>query len=256
MARAEGKPDEEFGLELLSDHLTMSGRSGFQCAVHAEDPPDLVVNWNDGAQWGVEVTRTYHQVASFDGKKLVSSEQRGVPLWDFAEQLGEKTKGIRKRSYTLSLEGPGRFSSWKSPVSKKRWQEKTEEAIRRHIVSEKSSILRVPGVWLKPSELGKRWTITVSGGVAEISVATATMVRRALEDKTKDLPRWNGSFAERWLLLLNCYPLAEDFAQVEDTLHQLVRKRPERGGFNGIFWCGYSGRTLTPLLLMERRVDE
>ena len=49
MARAEGKPDEEFGLELLSDHLTMSGRSGFQCAVHAEDPPDLVVNWNDGA---------------------------------------------------------------------------------------------------------------------------------------------------------------------------------------------------------------
>ena len=123
----------------------MSGRSGFQCAVHAEDPPDLVVNWNDGAQWGVEVTRTYHQVASFDGKKLVSSEQMGVPLWDFAEQLGEKTKGIRKRSYTLSLEGPGRFSSWKSPVSKKRWQEKTEEAIRRHIVSEKSSILRVPG---------------------------------------------------------------------------------------------------------------
>ena len=87
-------------------------------------------------------------------------------------------------------------------------------------------------------------------------MATATMVRRALEDKTKDLPRWNGSFAERWLLLLNCYPLAEDFAQVEDTLHQLVRKRPERGGFNGIFWCGYSGRTLTPLLLMERRVDE
>ena len=38
-----GKPDEEFALELLSDHLTMSGISGFQCAVHAADPPDLNV---------------------------------------------------------------------------------------------------------------------------------------------------------------------------------------------------------------------
>ena len=254
--RTEAKPDEELALELLSDHLTMSGISGFQCAVHAEDPPDLVVNWNDGAQWGVEITRTYHQVASFDRKSLVSSEQTGAPLRKFAEQLGKKTKDIRKRGYTLSLNGPGQFSSWKSPVSKKKWQDETEEAIWRHIVSEKSSILRGPGIWLKPGEPGNRWTITVSGGAAEIRMAIATMVQRALEDKTKDLPRWNGSFAERWLLLLNCYPLVEDFAQVEDTLHQLVRKHPELVEFNGIFWCSYSDRTLTPLSLRERRVDE
>ena len=251
-ARTGTKPDEEFALELLTDHLAMSGISGFQCAVAAEDPPDLLVNWNDGAQWGVEITRTYHQVASFDRKNLVSSEQIGAPLRNFAEQLGEKTKGIRKRGYTLNLEGPGQFSSWKSPVSKKKWQEDTEEAIWRHIVSEKRSILRGPGIWLKPGEPGNRWTITVRGGVAKISKAIAIMVRRAFEHKTKDLPKWNGSFAERWLLLLNCYPLVEGLAQVEGTLHQLVRERPELAGLNGIFWHGYSDRTLTPILLMER----
>ena len=250
---AEARPDEMVTLGLLREHPTMRGA---MCEMNADDPPDLVVTWENGVQWGVEVTRTYHQVASFDGKKLVSSEQIGAPLRNFAERLGEKTKDIRKRGYTLSLEGPGRFSSWKSSISKKRWQEKTEEAIRQHIVSEKSSILSVPGVWLKPGEPGKRWTITVSGGVAEISLAIATMVRRALEDKTKDLPGWNGSFAERWLLLLNCYPLVEDLAQVEDTLHQLVLKHPELAGFNGIFWCEYSALTLTPISLMERRVDE
>ena len=47
----------------------------------------------------------------------------------------------------------------------------------------------------------------------------------------------DGSFAERWLLLLNCYPLAEDLAEVEDTL-QLLLKHPELAGFNGIFWSG------------------
>ena len=38
----------------------------------------------------------------------------------FAEGLEEKTKDIRKCGYTLNLEGPGRFSSWKSPVPIKR----------------------------------------------------------------------------------------------------------------------------------------
>ena len=52
-------PDERFACGLLSDHLTMRGIAGFQCAVNVKDPPDLVVNWDNGAQWGVEVTRTY-----------------------------------------------------------------------------------------------------------------------------------------------------------------------------------------------------
>ena len=229
--------DEKFASGLLMDHLTECGASGFQCKVNEADPPDIVVTWENGAQWGVEVIRTYQQVASFEGGEPVSSENIAAPLRNFGEQLGEKTQDIRKRGYTLDLEGPGRFSSWKSPVSKKRWREKTEEAIRRHIVSNESGILKIPGVWLKPGEPGKRWTISVRSGAAEISSATATMLWRAMDDKTKDLP-WKGRFSERWLLLLNCYPLIEDLAQVEDTLQQLILKHPELAGFNGIFWIG------------------
>ena len=146
-------PDERFARRLLSDHLTMRGVSEFQCTVIEDDPPDLVVTWKNGAQWGVEVTRTYQRVASFDGEKSVSSEGIVAPLLNFAKRLGEKTTDIRKCGYTLSLEGPGRFSSWESQVSREKWEEKTEKAIRKHIISEDSSILRVPGVWLKPSRL-------------------------------------------------------------------------------------------------------
>ena len=246
--RTEAKPDEKFALELLNDHLTMSGISGFQSAVHAEDPPDLVVNWNDGAQWGVEVTRAYRQVAWFDGGEPVSSEQMNATLRNIGKQLGKKTIDIRKRSYTLHLEGPGPFSSWKMPDSMKSWKEKTEDVIQQHIESEESGILKIPGVWLKPSEPGNRWTITTGSGVAEMSSSTATTLRRAL-GKSKDLQKWNGRFDERWLLLLNCYPLVDDIAAVEDRLRQLVRKNEVLAGFNGIFWSGYPDRTLTPISL-------
>ena len=41
------------------------------------------------------------------------------------------------------------------------------------------------------------------------------MLYRALKNKTEDLPKWNGGFAERWLLLLNCYPLVDNLVQGE-----------------------------------------
>ena len=171
---------------------------------------------------------------------------------NFAKKLGEKTRDIRKCGYTLSLEGPGRFSSWEVSKKKKKWEKETEEAIRQHVVSEKRSILRVPGVWLKPGEPGKRWTITVGSGAAETSLVTATMIWSALENKTAKLPKWNGSFAERWLLLLNFYPLVEDLAQMQDTLRQLVLDHPELAGFNSIFWSGfpdYPDWRVTPISL-------
>ena len=167
----------------------------------------------------------------------------------FAERLEEKTKDIRKCGYTLNLEGPGRFSSWKSPVPIERRLAEIEKAILRHIDSEERSILKAPGVWLKPGEPGKRWTITVNSGVAEISSATNTMLWRAWEDKMKKLSRWEDSFTERWLLLLNYYPLADDLAEVKDTLRQLVRGSQDLAGFNGIFWSGYPDWTLTQISL-------
>ena len=243
--------DERFACGLLSDHLTMRGIGGFQCAVNVKEPPDLVVKWDNGAQWGVEVTRTYQQVESLGGGEPVSSAQTAAALRNFAKQLGEKTKDIRKRGYTLHLEGPGPFSSWKEPDSMKRWKEETEDAIRRHIASEENGILKIPGIWLKPSEPGKRWTIATGSGASEIRSTTATMIWRALENKTKDLPKWNGTFASRWLLLLNCYPLVDDLGQAKNILRKLVLEHPELARFNGIFWSGYPDRALTPISLGE-----
>ena len=56
--------DEEYARRLLKEHLVGQGRSGFMCAVNPCDPPDLLVTWANGSQWGVEVTRTYLQVAA------------------------------------------------------------------------------------------------------------------------------------------------------------------------------------------------
>ena len=217
--------------------------------MNEDDPPDLVVTWENGEKWGVEVTRTYQQVPSFKGEEPVSSETITATLRKFAEKFGEKTADIRKCGYTLNLEGPGRFSSWKDPVPIKKRLPEIEKAILRHIDSEESSILRAPGVWLKPGEPGKRWTITVNSGVAEISSATNTMLWRALEDKTEDLPNWKGVFDKRWLLLLNYYHLVYDLVDVKNALRQLVRENQELAGFNGIFWSGYPDWTLTQISL-------
>ena len=77
------------------------------------------------------------------------------------------------------------------------------------------------------------------------------MLYRALKNKTEDLPKWNGGFAERWLLLLNCYPLVDNLVQVKDTLRQLLLAHPRLAGFNGIFWSGRPDRALTPISLGE-----
>ena len=243
---AKAERDETVARKLLRDHLTKHGGSGFQCKENADDPPDLVVKWANGDQWGVEVTRTYQQVEPFDESNFVSSEQVGAQLRAFAKQIEETTRSIRKRSYTICLEGPGRFSTWGNQASWKKWKKETEKKIRKHIASEKSNPLKVPGVWLQPSEPGKRWTISVRAGPEEIGSATCRMIWRALEGKAKDLSKWNGSFTERWLLLLNFYPLAEDPSQVENILHQLILAHwKELAGFDGVFFWS---RSLDPPL--------
>jgi hypothetical protein len=92
----------------------------------------------------------------------------------------------------------------------------------------------------------------IAGQVAEITSATTEMLRRALDDKTDDLQRWDGTFSQRWLLLLNCYPLAENGAEVESMLRRLVRESTGPAAFDGIFWSGYPHRTLIPIFLSQR----
>jgi len=72
-----------------------------------------------------------------------------------------------------------------------------------------------------------------------------------LEDKANDLERWDGTFAQRWLLLLNCYPLADDTAEVEGALRRLARVNAGAAQFDGIFWSGYPNRAVVPISLSQ-----
>ena len=240
--------DEEFARELLTDHLSLQGRSGFRCEVNSNDPPDLLVAWADGSKWGVEVTRTYQQVAACGRTDEISSAQVTELLFRFGEELGEATKSMRKREYTLGLgPDPGDVLTGPSIKFDRAWKMRTEEAVRRHIAADETDILECPGVWLKPGVPGDRWTVTVSAGVAEMSSAISSMLARALDEKTKALERWNDAVTERWLLLLNAYPLVDDVGEVQQALKELTRWNPNSCGFDGVFWSGYPDRALVAI---------
>jgi hypothetical protein len=128
--------DESFALELLETHLTNLRVSGHHCAINENDPPDIVITWERGERWGVEVTRTYQQVEQVGTQKTVSSEEVSAYFQKFADELEEKFRPIRRRNYTLVFEGPGPFNSWKLSGTLKEWRKKTEDLIRMHIESE------------------------------------------------------------------------------------------------------------------------
>ena len=238
MDSAKSSSDERIACDLLVDHLTKFETTEFRCEVNSNDPPDLVVTWKTGTRWGVEVTRAYQQVEAIDEARFVSSEHVAARLWAFAERLGETTEPIRSRDYILYLEGPGPFSSWEQPSSFKKWKKKPEVDIRKDITSGKNEVFHFPGGKLKSGESGKRWEPMIGSSVTEVSSSTATMLWRAVSDKTENLPNWNGSFDKRWLLILNCNPLVDDVAEIEETIRKLVRKNQKLAEFNGILWTG------------------
>lgn len=244
----EAVSDEELCRQLLTDHLSLLGKSGFSCDVNSEDPPDLLVAWEDGTLWGVEVTRTYQQVASRGRADEISSAQLTEPLFQFGEELREATKSIRRREYTLALgPDPGDVLTGPSIKFDRAWKRKTAEAVRQHVTADEADDLKCPGVWLMPGGAGNRWTVTVSAGVAEMKSAISSMLARALDDKTKALPRWNDGVTERWLLLRNAYPLVDDVGEVKRALTELIRWNPNLCGFDGVFWSGYPDRALVAI---------
>ena len=242
--------DEEFGRRLLIDHLENQGNSGFCYDINPNDPPDLIVTWKDGFQWGVEVTRCYQQVAISSRSNAMSSAGITEPLRRFGEEIGERTKNIRRRDYTISL-GPDPIDSLSGQPSNfdRAWRKKVELQILRHITSGNNDILRDRGLWFKPGSLGTRWTVMVSGGVAEMESATSSMLQRALGDKEISLPNWKGSFSRRWLLLLNSYPLVNDVDEIKRTLWQIAEALPGDCRFDGVYWSGCVDRALIPILL-------
>ena len=255
-------PDEEHACRLLAEHFAARGQSGFRCERSSLDPPDLLVRWDDGSDWGIEVTRTYLQVAkpaptgdsaqwcTTPSPKLIASAELIEPLRTFWEALGQETTCIRKRDYTLWLGPPPADSLGLSarPIDfGKQWKKDARTAIVEHLQNDRTEPLERPGVWLKPGGPGDRWTVAVQPGVKQIAVATYAMLERAVTDKASALPRWNGNFARRWLLLLNHYPLVSDVSEVETVIGTLLRKNPDCRGFDGIFWHGGVGSSLVAI---------
>ena len=246
------RADEKFALELLRNYLCEHGDSEFRCEVNANDPPDIIVKWKNGERWGVEVTQTYQQVVSSDGSRIVSSEQVLVLHRRFAQELGRTTENIRKLDYFLGLGSiPLSLQKEMIPRYDRKWRQETDKAIRRHILSEERSILRLPGAWFKPGEPGSSWRFSVSPGVAEIPSTTEAMLWRAFRDKTDGLSRWNGDFDQRWLLLLNNYPLASDIDDMKEALRDFAGWSEESVRFNGVFWSGDPDGTLIPITFPE-----
>ena len=94
--------------------------------------------------------------------------------------------------------------------------------------------------------------LTVSPGVSDVSpFMTEKMLWHAFHNKTKGLSRWNGDFEQRWLLLLNCYPLASDFDEdMKEALHDFAKWMEEEfGRFYGVLWSERHDRELFPIFL-------
>lgn len=246
--------DEEFARLLLEAHLTSQGETGFSCEINRNDPPDLVARLGNGEQWGVEVVRAYQQVEQIGHDEAGSSETVRARLSAFAGKLEHQTEAIRRRGYVLYLEGPGPLSSWNGAVSTPRWtrwERETTQAVRDHVVRGDGDTLRFPGGSLQPREPGCRWTFMLGATAAELCSATTAILRRVLDDKANGLCRWSGTFAQRWLLVLSCYPLADDNAAIETTLRRLVRETATVSGYDGVYWSGYPDRALVPISLSD-----
>lgn len=157
--------DEEFACGLLQDYLSEHFGGTPRCELATDDPPDLVATLADGVQWGVEVTRAYQQVQLPGKEEPDSSEALVVNLERWAASVGDRTAGIRTRRYVLHL-GPGVEGLWggNSDLFDKKWKKESEEAIRKHISSGDTGVLRRRGLTLRLRGSGTCWAFYVSPG--------------------------------------------------------------------------------------------
>lgn len=243
------KEDERFSLGLLRDHLRQRFGDEPTCDVVSNDPPDLIATLANGERWGIEVTRAYQQVKLPGKDRMASSEALYSDLKRWADTIGTKTADMRVLGYSLFLgPGPLALAPDRSPRFDKKWKADSERAIFEHIESGNTNVLRSPGLWFKPGEPGQRWTVAVSpGGSAPISSVTTSMLHKTLVSKARMVPNWNGSFEQKWLLILNFYPLANDVSDVESIIEGLARSEHELLRFNGVLWYDRLCRNLVEI---------
>ena len=232
--------DEGFACELLMDYLTQHCGGAIQWEVNCDDPPDIIATLAGGIQWGAEVTRAYQQVPLPGKEELGSTEAVVAALDRWGAAVGDRAAEICIRDYVLHLgPGPLRLQGGGTELFGKKWMKESEKATREHIVSGKTSPLRLPGLWLKAGETGKRWKVYVSpGGSVHTREAATSMLRRALLGKARDVPDWKGNFDQRWLLVTNNYPFADDINEVRSIVGRLAQCHRELRRIDGILWSG------------------
>ena len=76
------------------------------------------------------------------------------------------------------------------------------------------------------------------GGSAHIESTIASILGENLRKKAQMVPSWEECFDQRWLLVLNKYPLAEDIDDVRSIVEELARYEPEMRRLDGILWYG------------------
>lgn len=233
--------DEEFASGLLRAYFSKENAE-VSVEVVPNDPPDLCVIFPNGSKWGVEVVRAYDQVPMIgNAEELGSSDRLLCALERFGKEIGEEGGG----DYLLSLANRGLGASW-SPDDLGRtyisWKAKVKAKIATHVRNGSLEILCGSGFTLRPLPAGSGWKVCVSSGAREVPQATHISLRKAFNDKLRDLPSWNFESDKRWLLMMNCYPLADD-AEAVQVLRSFLSQQRDRG-FDGVFWAGFPDRSL------------
>ena len=241
-----GISDEEVACDLLRAYLSSHFGGTPHCKLATKDPPDLIATFANGFRWGVEVVRAYQRVPLPGTEKLGSTEALEANLECWAAQVGDRIAGLLERRYVLHL-GPGVLSLWEDTADlfDKKWKMEAEEAIRNHVASGATKPLKRRGLALRAIGEGSGWKVYVSpGGSAHIESTIASILGKDLPKKAQMVPSWKECVDQRWLLVLNKYPLAEDTDGVSSIVEELARFEPEMRRLDGILWYGRSGSDL------------
>ena len=165
--------------------------------------------------------------------------EREIPLSHLGERLGVATERVRKRNYTLFLEGPP------TGTKPRRWANKIEKAALAFVASGEKGTLDLEGAWITAYGSGAGWTVAVvprdrattpSGGLpANIQANIEDMLRHALSVKAPKIAPLK-AYDRKALLMWNTYFFGDEVHDVERALKRLMHESAEFAVFDIIFY--------------------
>ncbi|WP_163848449.1 hypothetical protein [Pseudooceanicola aestuarii] len=235
------RKEEEFARQRL---IAFFAEQGMACEViEGADPPDLVVKWPSTVAWGVEVTRADHHLPEIGTG--TPKPARGVmeALKRFGDDLGKKTKALRKRAYVISLSPPDALNPGIAGQSWKDWKTMVETAVLRHLEEAPDAPLTLQGCRLRFSHgPAGTWRVWPTSGLLCPDSEADKMIRNALATKAEGLARWPEGSGEKWLFLFVEGAWGGDVISPA-WLEQCREELDISPFFDGIFWMLREDRT-------------